>query len=127
MSNDFVQEKITIADVASALGISKTTVSRAISGKGRIGEQTRKRVMDYIEENNYRPSPIARGLTESKTYNICWAMPGDSGMTSLPFFLRSMAGTASIDRTGQSPLHSTHTGTARSYKCQSPTSRAGHC
>ena len=30
------RSKITIADVADALGISKTTVSRAISGKGRI-------------------------------------------------------------------------------------------
>lgn len=96
MSNDLVQEKITIADVASALGISKTTVSRAISGKGRIGEQTRRRVMDYIEENNYRPSPLAKGLTESRTYNICWAMPGDSAMTSLPFFLRCMTGISDV-------------------------------
>ena len=29
--------KITIDQVAKALGVSKTTVSRAISGKGRIG------------------------------------------------------------------------------------------
>lgn len=32
---------LTIADIAQELGVSKTTVSRAISGKGRIGEQTR--------------------------------------------------------------------------------------
>ena len=37
-------EKITISDIAEALGISKTTVSRAISGKGRIGEDTVRRV-----------------------------------------------------------------------------------
>ncbi|MBQ8085419.1 MAG: LacI family DNA-binding transcriptional regulator [Lachnospiraceae bacterium] len=92
MNYDNVQEKITIADVAEALGISKTTVSRAISGKGRIGEETRKRVLEYIEENNYRPSPTAKGLAESKTYNICWAMPGDSNVTSLPFFQRCMVG-----------------------------------
>ena len=91
-ASDSSNQRITIADVADALGISKTTVSRAISGKGRIGEDTRKKVLQYIEENNYKPSPLAKGLTESKTYNICWAMPGDSSMTSLPFFLRSMAG-----------------------------------
>ena len=32
------KKNITIADVAEALGVSKTTVSRAISGKGRIGQ-----------------------------------------------------------------------------------------
>ena len=31
-----LEKNITIADVAEALGVSKTTVSRAISGKGRI-------------------------------------------------------------------------------------------
>ena len=33
------KKDITIADVAEALGVSKTTVSRAISGKGRIGKE----------------------------------------------------------------------------------------
>ena len=41
---------ITISDVAEALGVSKTTVSRAISGKGRIGEATRQKVLAYIED-----------------------------------------------------------------------------
>ena len=42
------KKDITIADVAEALGVSKTTVSRAISGKGRIGKETRKRVLEYL-------------------------------------------------------------------------------
>lgn len=42
-------QKMTISDVAEALNISKTTVSRAISGKGRIGAETRRRVLEYIE------------------------------------------------------------------------------
>lgn len=46
-------KKITISDVADALGVSKTTVSRAISGKGRIGTETRERVLAYIKEHNY--------------------------------------------------------------------------
>ena len=45
-------QKMTISDVAEALNISKTTVSRAISGKGRIGAETRRRVLEYIEEHN---------------------------------------------------------------------------
>lgn len=70
----------TIADIARELGVSKTTVSRAISGKGRIGSGTRDRVLSFIEKNNYRPNPLAKGLANSRTYNICWAMPGDSTM-----------------------------------------------
>jgi DNA-binding LacI/PurR family transcriptional regulator len=88
--------KITITDVAEALGISKTTVSRAISGKGRIGENTRKRVLDYIEANNYKPNPIAKGLAQSKTYNIGWVMPGDSTVTDLPFFQSCMIGVGEV-------------------------------
>ena len=87
---------LTIGDVASALGISKTTVSRAISGKGRIGEETRKRVLDYIEENNYKPNPMAKGLADQRTYNICWVIPGDSNDSDLPFFQRCMSGICEV-------------------------------
>jgi len=87
---------ITIQDVADALGISKTTVSRAISGKGRIGEATRKRVLKYIEEHNYRPSPLAKGLAQSRTYNIGWVIPGDSESKSLPFFQMCMSGVLDV-------------------------------
>ena len=92
MGNEYIEDKVTIEDVANALGISKSTVSRAISGKGRIGKETRERVLSYIKEHNYKPNPIAKGLSESKTYNICWVAPGDSSMTALPFFQRCMAG-----------------------------------
>lgn len=90
------QNNITIADVADALKISKTTVSRAISGKGRIGNETRKRVMDYIEEHNYVPNPMAKGLAQSRTYNICWIIPADSAASELPFFQRCMMGVADV-------------------------------
>lgn len=96
MHNEPEQNKITIGDIAEALGISKTTVSRAISGKGRIGEATRQKVMDYIKETDYKPSPLAKGLAQSKTYNIGWVMPGDSTMTDLPFFQRCMIGIGEV-------------------------------
>ena len=90
------QSKITIGDVAEALGVSKTTVSRAISGKGRIGEETRQRVLKYIKENHYQPNVVAKGLAKSKTYNIGWVMPGDSSVTDLPFFQRCMMGISEV-------------------------------
>lgn len=86
------EKKITIADVAKDLGVSKTTVSRAISGKGRIGETTRKLVLDYIEEHDYRPNIVAQGLAQSKTFNIGVTMPGSYELMDLPFFQQCLAG-----------------------------------
>ena len=59
------------------LNISKTTVSRALSGKGRISDSTRKRVMAYASNVNYKPSAIAKSLATSKTMNIGFVMPNE--------------------------------------------------
>lgn len=85
-------KNITIADIAEALGVSKTTVSRAISGKGRIGNATKERVLEYITEHDYKPNVIAQGLAKSKTYNLGVVMPGDYCLVDLPFFQNCVAG-----------------------------------
>ncbi len=89
-------KNITISDVAEALGVSKTTVSRAISGKGRIGEATRRRVLAYIEKYDYKPNVIAKGLAQSKTFNICVVMPEDYNLSDLPFFQQAIIGIQEI-------------------------------
>lgn len=85
-------KNITIADVAQALGVSKTTVSRAISGKGRIGQQTREKVMEYIKEHDYKPNVIAKSLASSKTFNLCVVMPEQYALIDLPFFQEVISG-----------------------------------
>ncbi len=90
------KKNITIADVAEALGVSKTTVSRAISGKGRRGKETRDRVLQYIEEHDYKPNVIAKGLAQSKTYNLCVVMPGDYDVVDLTFFQECLFGIQEI-------------------------------
>ena len=90
------KKNITIADVAEALGVSKTTVSRAISGKGRIGQETRDRVLKYIEEHDYKPNVIAKGLAQSKTYNLCVVMPGEYDVVDLTFFQECLFGIQEI-------------------------------
>jgi len=89
-------ENITISDIAEALGVSKTTVSRAISGKGRIGEATRQRVLAYIEEYDYKPNVIARSLAQSKTFNLCVVMPENYMLVDLPFFQDVLSGIQEI-------------------------------
>ena len=82
--------------MAKALGISKTTVSRAISGKGRVGNSTRAKVMDFIEKHNYRPNVMARALAQQRTFNIGVVWPDDYNAVDLPFFQRCMIGMSEI-------------------------------
>lgn len=86
---------MTIDDIARELNISKTTVSRAISGNGRIGKKTREKVLQYINENNYRPNALAKGLAQSRTFNIGFVMPGDYNIVELSFFQKCMWGISS--------------------------------
>ncbi|MBO5209825.1 MAG: LacI family DNA-binding transcriptional regulator [Lachnospiraceae bacterium] len=90
------EKNLTIGDIARELGVSKTTVSRAISGKGRIGAETREKVLQYIEEHNYRPNVIAKGLAQSRTFNIGLVMPGDYNVVELPFFQNCMLGISKV-------------------------------
>ena len=89
---DIGTKKLTITDIAEQLQVSKTTVSRAISGKGRISEDTRQRVLAFIQENDYKPNVIAKGLAQQKTYNIGMVIPGDCNLVDMPFFQNSMQG-----------------------------------
>ena len=45
--------ELSMDDIARELGVSITTVSRALSGKGRISEATRKRVLEYTKRMQY--------------------------------------------------------------------------
>lgn len=84
------KHNLTIDDIARDLGVSKTTVSRAISGKGRISEATRTKVTEYIQKCNYRPSAAAKGLAESRTYNLALVLPKSFIQLDLPYIRQSM-------------------------------------
>ncbi len=66
-----------IKDVARAAGVSTTTVSHALSGKGRLPEATRQRVRGIALEMGYRPSAVARGLAAGRTgvLGIAFSVP----------------------------------------------------
>ncbi len=61
---------ITIKDIAQALDLSPSTVSRALSDSYEINEETKKRVLDYAEKHNYRRNPIASSLRHGRSYSI---------------------------------------------------------
>ncbi|MDE7221493.1 MAG: LacI family transcriptional regulator [Oscillospiraceae bacterium] len=92
------QEKkiYTIDDIARELGISKTTVSRAISGKGRLSAETRAKVLDFIEKHNYRPNAVAKSLAQSRTNNIGLILPGEKALIDYSFFQECTQGICQI-------------------------------
>ncbi|HEX2846559.1 MAG TPA: LacI family DNA-binding transcriptional regulator [Chitinophagaceae bacterium] len=63
-------EAVTIKDIAKALGLSTSTVSRALRDSYEISPETKKLVLDYAEKINYQPNPIALGLKERRTHSI---------------------------------------------------------
>ena len=81
---------IDITQIAQALGVSKTTVSRSISGNGRISAATRQRVLDYVKEHNYTPSMMARGLVKRCSYNISLVISTQFSDFELPFLRKVM-------------------------------------
>lgn len=88
--------KVTIADIAKELGVSTTTVSRAISGKGRIGKETVQRVQECIDKHKFKPNSIAKSLADSKTYNIGVAFPVDPDFINTPFFQVCLLGLCEV-------------------------------
>ncbi|MFL9482542.1 LacI family DNA-binding transcriptional regulator [Chitinophagaceae bacterium LWZ2-11] len=63
-------EAVTIKDIAKALGLSTSTVSRALRDSYEISPETKKLVLDYAKEINYRPNPIALSLKEKRSRSI---------------------------------------------------------
>lgn len=63
-------EAVTIKDIAKALGISTSTVSRALRDSYEISPETKQLVLDCAEKLNYRPNPIALSLKERRSLSI---------------------------------------------------------
>ena len=63
-------ETATIKDIAKALNLSTSTVSRALRGSYEISPETKKMVLEYAEKINYRPNPIALSLKERKSRSL---------------------------------------------------------
>lgn len=61
---------ITIKDIAKALNLSTSTVSRALRGGYEISEETKKIVLDYAEKVHFKRNPIALSLKERRSYSI---------------------------------------------------------
>lgn len=81
-------KKITINDIARELNISKSTVSRALREQSEINPETKKRILEYIEQIGYHPDSLAISLKTGKTKTIGVVIPA----YNIPFYSIAICG-----------------------------------
>ena len=65
----------TIFDVAHLAGVSRGTVDRVIYGRGRVSQETKKKVQKAIADLGYSPNPNASSLATRKEYRFACLIP----------------------------------------------------
>ncbi|MGW1293094.1 LacI family DNA-binding transcriptional regulator [Streptomyces sp. NPDC002533] len=76
---------VTLLDVARAAGVSKSTVSDALQGSGRVAKATRDRVRAVAAELGYRPNSAARRLRRASTGAVGLHLPATA--TRLDYYM----------------------------------------
>ena len=67
--------QITIKDIARELGVSPSTVSRALKDNPDISQETRDVIHKYAREHNYKPNVLALNLRTSRSNTIGVIIP----------------------------------------------------
>lgn len=82
------KQKITLKELAKIVGVSPSTVSKALNDSFEISEDTKKRVREAALKFNYSPNLMAQGLKTSRTGIIGVIIPD----MRAPFFIRVLRG-----------------------------------
>ena len=64
-----------IRDIAKIVGVSSTTVSRVINCSGYVKEETKKKILQVIQETGYVPNEVARSLSSRESSGIAVLVP----------------------------------------------------
>lgn len=94
--------RVTIRDVAEAAGVSATTVSHALNGKGEVSPATIERVRAAARRLGYRPSPTARALRQGRNGALVLILPREDGrevarqIVALDYYMAIAATAASV-------------------------------
>jgi LacI family transcriptional regulator len=81
-----------LKQLAEKLGLSQTTVSRALNGYPEVSEQTRQRVIDAARRFDYRPNPSARRLATGRAGAIGVALQAHRNLLLDPHYVEFLAG-----------------------------------
>ncbi|GAB2764142.1 LacI family DNA-binding transcriptional regulator [Rhabdobacter roseus] len=83
---------VTIKEIARQLGVSKSTVSRALRDSSEISQETKDRVLELARQLNYSPNPIALSLLNNRTHTLGIIVPEIAN----PFFSTAIGGVEDI-------------------------------
>lgn len=86
------QKKASLKVIAAHLGITQSTVSRALNGYEDISEKTRTRVERAAQELGYKPNLTARRLSIGMSETVCYLMPREPNGASQAFVSRLVQG-----------------------------------
>ena len=89
-----MKKKLRLEDVARKVGVSKSTVARALGNYGSISEEVRKRVLNTAKKIGYEPNQIARSLKTKRT-NIIGVIISDITTYFFTSVVRGIADVAS--------------------------------
>jgi len=78
--------------VAASAGVSASTASRALNGRGELSAATRAAVQEAAERLGFQPSPLARSLRTRQTYTVGFVVPD----VASPFYAASLKGAQSV-------------------------------
>src|SRR5262249_19363724 len=78
---------MTIREFARSIGVSPTTVTRAIHGRGRISPQTRQMILSRMPEMGFTPNVNAQRLSHGRTNMIALDFGSRNDYLSDPFFV----------------------------------------
>ena len=70
-----MRSKATLKQIAKELGVSVSTVSKALNGSPEISEPTKQRVQEYAKLKNYKPNVIGLNLKNRRTKTIGVIIP----------------------------------------------------
>jgi LacI family transcriptional regulator len=83
---------VTLKDIARRVGVSVTTVSRALGGYDDVAEETRQRILQAAREMGYRPHTIAQSLQRKHTNTVGFIIPTAGPRSTDPFFTELLTG-----------------------------------
>ena len=83
-----MKSKATLKQIAKELGVSVSTVSKALSDSSEISESTKTKIKEFAALKNYKPNSIAKNLKNQRTNTIGVIIPNILN----PFFAKVFSG-----------------------------------
>lgn len=81
-----MKNKVNISKIAKDMGISVSTVSRALSGNGRVSQETKQKISNYLLEKQLVPNIREKRYTDISTNIIAVTIPEEEDFAHLPYF-----------------------------------------